>query len=229
MAPPWLPLESNPDVMNKFVKNLGLKPKFKFVDVFGLDDELLCMLPQPVFAFLLLFPVDEKYEAFTKSQSEQIKKSGQEVSPDLYYMKQTVSNACGTVAIVHSIANNTSQLDLDGELKKFIDATRSLSPQERGEKLETDEGITEAHEASAQEGQTEAPSADEPVNLHFVSIVHKDGAVYELDGRKEFPINHGKSTPETFMKDAARVCREFMTRDPTELHFTVVALAESPE
>lgn len=36
----------------------------------------------------------------------------QEVSSNLYYMKQTVHNACGTVAIIHSIANNVAELEL---------------------------------------------------------------------------------------------------------------------
>ena len=34
---------------------------------------------------------------------------------DLYYMKQTISNACGTVAMMHAIANNKAKYDLDSE------------------------------------------------------------------------------------------------------------------
>ena len=30
---------------------------------------------------------------------------------DLYYMKQTISNACGTVAMMHAIANNKAKYD----------------------------------------------------------------------------------------------------------------------
>jgi ubiquitin carboxyl-terminal hydrolase L3 len=40
----WLPLESNPDVLNPFVHRLGLPPDWGFADVFGLDPELLCMV-----------------------------------------------------------------------------------------------------------------------------------------------------------------------------------------
>ena len=36
----------------------------------------------------------------------------------VFYMKQTISNACGTVALMHSIANNTDVIKLkDGALK----------------------------------------------------------------------------------------------------------------
>lgn len=33
---------------------------------------------------------------------------------DLYYTKQTIDNACGTVALVHALANNQDQINFDG-------------------------------------------------------------------------------------------------------------------
>jgi len=39
------------------------------------------------------------------------------------------------------------------------------------------------------------------------------------------PINHGSTTAETLLNDAARICKEYMARDPEEVRFTVVALA----
>ena len=38
----------------------------------------------------------------------------------------------------------------------------------------------EAHEESAQEGQTTAPDRDDKVDLHFIAFVHKNGKLYEL-------------------------------------------------
>ena len=35
-------------------------------------------------------------------------------------MKQTIGNACGTVAIIHSIANNTDVLELGKDQYYFI-------------------------------------------------------------------------------------------------------------
>lgn len=46
----------------------------------------------------------------------------------------------------------------------------------------------------------QAPSADTAVNLHFIAFVEKDGCLYELDGRKDSPINHGKTTPDTLLE-----------------------------
>ncbi|KAK2563494.1 Ubiquitin carboxyl-terminal hydrolase isozyme L3 [Acropora cervicornis] len=246
--------------MNKFVTNLGLKPTWSFVDVFGLDPELLAILPQPTCALLLLFPTSDKYRDFKKEQEEKVLKDGQEVSPNVFFMKQTIGNACGTIAIIHAIANNADVLDFDqhcpgwgegmaypiiacavmkdGFLKTFIESTKSLSPEEKGARLEADESISVAHEASAQEGQTEAPSAEARVDLHFVAIVHKDGCLYELASPwKDFKIFNlvwvidlEKSTSDKgseTLKDAAEVCKEYMRRDPLALNFTVVALSST--
>ena len=106
---------------------------------------------------------------------------------------------------------------------------------------------------------TQAPPLEEEINLHFIAFVHRDGSLYELDGRKPFPINHGPSSDDTLLKvpacgrswpctgggllislarpvfgclrpqDATAVVRAFMDRDPTNLQFTMIALAPAVE
>ena len=61
----WLPIESNPEVMNKFLHNCGLPAdKWAISDVYGLDEALLAMLPQPVLSLMLLFPINKEYEQY---------------------------------------------------------------------------------------------------------------------------------------------------------------------
>ncbi|NXN85821.1 UCHL3 hydrolase, partial [Bombycilla garrulus] len=140
----WLPLEANPDViclffLFQFLKQLGIHPDWQFVDVYGMEPELLSMVPRPVCAVLLLFPITEKYETFRTEEEERIKAKGQDVKSSVYFMKQTINNACGTIGLIHAIANNRDKMNFESNssLKKFLEDSLSMTPEERAKYLET--------------------------------------------------------------------------------------------
>ncbi|XP_053958746.1 ubiquitin carboxyl-terminal hydrolase isoform X1 [Anastrepha ludens] len=220
----WLPLESNPDVLTKYIHKLGVSKEWEIFDVVGLEPQMLEWVPQPVKSIILLFPISETYEKHRAQEHEKLSVDPGVFPDDLFYMRQLTSNACGTVALIHSLANSKSISLEDGILKSFLENVKDLTPEERGKALENDKSFTEGHHELAKEGQTVA-DPEEKVNHHFVALINKNGVLYELDGRKEFPIKHGPTTDETFIQDAAKVCKEFMARDPDELRFTVMALS----
>lgn len=84
-------------------------------------------------------------------------------------------------------------------MKKYLDAARNLTPEERGKLLENDTSFTGAHQELAIEGQTDANSG-EPVNHHFVVFIQHNNELYELDGRKSYPIKHGATSDESFLQ-----------------------------
>lgn len=219
----WLPLESNPDVMTNYIHKLGVSEKWSLTDVYGLEPDMLEWIPKPVKAIILLFPCSESYEKHRAEEEEKLKADPPKFPEDLFFMKQVIHNACGTIALVHSIANN-KDIDLnDGVLKKYLDTTRPLNPEERGRILEADFAFTEAHRENAEAGQTTA-NPDEQVNHHFIALINVDGSLYELDGRKSYPVKHGETSEGSFLTDAAKICKEFMSRDPQEVRFNVIAL-----
>ena len=146
----------------------------------------------------------------------------------LYYMYQYANNACGTVGILHSILNliekHTDLVKPESFIHKFYKETNDKTPKERGEQLVQSHSIEEAHKKAVEKGETQV---EEEVNTHFICFVEKDGDLYELDGRKEFPINHGPTSVENILKDACREVKKFMDRDPDELRFTTLVLARS--
>ncbi|KAL1456126.1 hypothetical protein WDU94_000876 [Cyamophila willieti] len=226
----WVPLESNPEVMNQFLAALGVPKKWQIVDVYGTEPDLLAIVPQPILALIMLFPCTDKYEEHVKQEEKELAEKGQEVSKDIYFMKQFIHNACGTIALIHSVANNLNGIELeDGFLKKYLEESKDLTPEKRGHLLEDNQNISEVHKVIAQEGQTAPPDDREPVPYHFVSLVHKDGALYELDGRKSSPINHGATTPDSLLSDASQVAKKYMERDPDNVYFTLVALTSAVE
>uniref|UniRef100_A0A8C6W1T6 Ubiquitin carboxyl-terminal hydrolase n=1 Tax=Nannospalax galili TaxID=1026970 RepID=A0A8C6W1T6_NANGA len=192
-----LPLVGRPEVTSQFLKQLDLHPNWQFVDV---------LVPRPVCAVLLLFPIAEMYEVFITEAEERIKSQGQDVTSSVYFMKQTISNVCGTIRLINAIANSKDKMHFEfgSTLKKFLEESNyDASP------------ITH-------EGSTEAPSINEKVDLHFISLVHVD---YELDWWKLFPINHGETSNETLLEDTIEVCKKFTECDPDESRFNAIALS----
>ncbi|KAH9124254.1 hypothetical protein LEN26_008434 [Aphanomyces euteiches] len=228
----WFPLESNPQVMNEYIKRMGVAEdaEYGFCDVYSTEDWALEMVLRPVLAVVMLFPIKPASEEHTKEQRGRIEREGQVVSDKVYYMKQTVGNACGTVGILHALGNARHVLPPrpGSFLATFFDKTHGKTPDEIAEILEDDDELEETHASAAQEGQSEQlEHVDDPINTHFVCFSTVEGHLYELDGRKQFPINHGPSSPETLLEDACRVIKEFMARDEGEVRFTIVALAKT--
>lgn len=60
-------------------------------------------------------------------------------------------------------------------------------------------------------GQTKV---QEKVETHFIAFIEKDGFLYEMDGAKKQPINHGETTEDSLVMMASLVIQQFMARDP---------------
>lgn len=88
---------------------MGVPGDWAMCDVFGLEPETLAWVPKPVLAVILLFPCSENYNKYSEIQCKSIEEKGQVVASDVYFLKQFVSNACGTIALIHSVANNTDK------------------------------------------------------------------------------------------------------------------------
>ncbi|KAI9334905.1 peptidase C12, ubiquitin carboxyl-terminal hydrolase [Obelidium mucronatum] len=221
----WLPLESNPDVLNAALARLGVSGG-SFSDVWGLDAEALGFVAQPVLAVLLLFPVS----VVEKATQEREKQDPVNATAPPLFIKQTIANACGTIALLHAVLNNSRALTLAGASNELAARLRPLTPGERTAALEADDAVKTIHAASATEGQTEAPSADEDVDLHFIAFVESEGRVFELDGRKESPVDHGSTLELGFLQSAVQVIQnKFIALDPEGNNFTVIALSQNQE
>ncbi|KAH6771728.1 ubiquitin C-terminal hydrolase 3 [Perilla frutescens var. frutescens] len=220
----WLPLEANPDVMNQFLWGLGVSAdEGECFDVYGLDEELLEMVPKPVLAVLFLYPITPQSEEERIQQDSSVKVK--ESSNGVYFMKQTVGNACGTIGLLHAVGNITSEIKLvEGSyLDKFFKSTANMNPSERAAFLENDREMEVAHSVAATGGDTEA---SENVDTHFICFTCVNGQLFELDGRRAGPISLGASSPNTVLQDAAKVIQEIIQKNPDSINFNVIAISK---
>ena len=175
----------------------------------------------PVLVVLFLYPIT------SQSEEERIMQDNEkrEVGNKVYFMKQTVGNACGTIGLLHAVGNITSKIKLsDGSfLDPFFKSTASMDPMERAAFLEKDREMEVAHSVAATAGDTEA---SENVDTHFICFTCVDGQLYELDGRKSGPISHGASSPSSLLQDAAKVIQGMIQKNPDSLNFNVIAISK---
>ncbi|KAJ8101404.1 hypothetical protein POJ06DRAFT_96296 [Lipomyces tetrasporus] len=240
MVNSFVPLESNPDVLTRLAESLGLSDDLSFHDVYSLDDpDLLSFIPRPALALMLVFPVSDAYEEYRREQDKDTPPFETSSDDDVIWLKQTIGNACGTYAVLHSTLNGPAfdHVRPNSVLAQFKADLAPLTTKERVGYIENSNSLEAAHSAVASDGDTTAPDATEEVNLHFVAFVKsKSNVLYELDGRRAGPIRLTKLAPENDVLSPAAVLfvKRFMDREAqaaspsaSYLSFSLVALAPS--
>lgn len=213
----WVPLESNPELYSSWASSMGLDTdKFAFVDIYGLDDELLSMVPQPVEAVLCLFPVTKEYEEKRLQDDSKAKDFvGPEKDGEMIWFKQTIGNACGTIGLLHSIANTSARnaVKQDSHFTQLMKEALPLDAEARASYLQTSKSLAQAHTSAASSGQTAAPSADDRVDLHFVSFVRdpETSELVELDGRRKGPVYRGVQVPQ--QEDLLKIATQWVANN----------------
>jgi len=132
---------------------------------------------------------------------------------------------------LHAIANNQTKVQLveNKFFANFFRRTRGQTPQQKATALENDTEIEVAHQQTAKEAKSKVNHKIND-NLHFNCWVCVDGGLYELDGRKRFPIYHGPTTQANLLSNACRLIRtQFMDRSPNDMRFNMVALARKDD
>lgn len=119
--------------------------------------------------------------------------------------------------------------DPNSTLGKLLKEATPLTPTERADLLYNSPALETAHSASAQQGDTAAPPAEDIVELHFVAFVVVNGKLWELDGSRKGPICRGEVGDEDALGENALEMgpRRFVGREEGELRFSVVALGPS--
>jgi ubiquitin carboxyl-terminal hydrolase L3 len=129
---------------------------------------------------------------------EKLGAEGAKIPDNAFFMKQKISNACGTFALFHALTQNEKNLDFglfclkikkicpflgDGPFGKWYAEAKNLSVEDRSDSLANSTSLSEAHEVCAGSGETEATP---DVEHHFIAYVNMDGTLYEFGKLLEF-------------------------------------------
>ena len=241
--------------MTSLVQKLGLSPALAFHDVWSIDDpEVLSFVPRPANALLLVFPVSKSYETFRMQEdADKSDYEGTGSEPVIWY-KQTIRNACGLIGILHAVSNGSARNligmlasqrieqiadkvipEQDSDLYKLIKDATPLGPIERADLLYNSTALESAHENAASQGQSEAPGANDEIDLHFVCFLKDEkNHLWEMDGRRKGPLDRGQlgETEDVLSENALDLGpRKFIQREIAtsggELRFSLITLAPS--
>jgi ubiquitin carboxyl-terminal hydrolase L5 len=207
----WCTIESDPGVFTYLVESLGVHG-VEFEELWSLDDDSLQHLCQNgnVYGLIFLF----KWQASEVEDQRPTLEEMEILQHDLFFAKQTVTNACATQAILSVILNspcledderNTSPesaplIQLGPVLSTFKAFTSSFPPDLKGMAIGGSEEIRNAHNSFARvdpfisdEDAKKNTMIDNDSNVfHFIAYIPKNGHVYEIDGLKSGPVVVGR-------------------------------------
>lgn len=98
-AKSFAPLESDPEILTGLMHTLGVAEKFTFRDVLDLEGEAR----EPALALVVVFPESSSQE---REKAENEARRGATSAEHVQFIRQTIDNACGMVAIVHCVLNS---------------------------------------------------------------------------------------------------------------------------
>lgn len=216
----WCLIESDPGVFTELIRGFGCSG-VQVEELWSLDEQTLELL-RPVHGLIFLF----KWRPGEEPEGSIVRDSRLDT---IFFAKQVINNACATQALL-SILLNTSHPDLRlGEnLSSFKEFTSQFDPSLKGLTLTNSDSIKQVHNSFARQNMFEFDnSAKEKDNdvYHFVAFVPVQGRLYELDGLKDGPIDHGPCTHEGWLRVCKPVIEKRMQKySAEEINFNLMAV-----
>eukprot|EP00357_Protocruzia_adherens_P037233 CAMPEP_0114995562 /NCGR_PEP_ID=MMETSP0216-20121206/13802_1 /TAXON_ID=223996 /ORGANISM="Protocruzia adherens, Strain Boccale" /LENGTH=228 /DNA_ID=CAMNT_0002359625 /DNA_START=41 /DNA_END=727 /DNA_ORIENTATION=- len=216
----WAPLESDPEIFTKYFQRVGMSEQFAFQEVFGLDPDLIAMVPQPVQGLVLVFErlQEKKPEVENKGEAK-------------FFMAQTpiLDNACGLIASLHVLGNKRDSVAItEGSPLEtlFTNMAKVETPAEKATILENFHGFHEVHNEFSNQGQSNLAQNQADVKHHFVSFIRtENGDLLELDGMKEAPKKHGSDiTQEAFAPEVGKIILKMIEDKQVSESMSLMAL-----
>uniref|UniRef100_A0A182N3Y7 Ubiquitin carboxyl-terminal hydrolase n=1 Tax=Anopheles dirus TaxID=7168 RepID=A0A182N3Y7_9DIPT len=190
----WLELESDPGLFTLLLEDFGVKG-VQVEEIYDLQKNL----ESQVYGFIFLFRWIEERRARRKIvETTDIYVKDEDAVNNIFFAQQVVPNSCATHALL-SVLLNCSDIDLGQTLSRLKVHTKGMSPENKGWAIGNTPELACAHNSHAVPQARRRMDRNSGVStgrftgeaFHFVSFVPIDGRLFELDGLKPFPMDHG--------------------------------------
>lgn len=219
----WCLIESDPGVFTELIQKFGVSG-VQVEELWSLDKDHFEKL-KPVHGLIFLF----KWVPDENPQGTVVRDSR---ADDMFFAKQVINNACATQAILSVLLNvNHDEMSLGPILSSFKEFCSSFDSTMKGLTLSNSDEIRTVHNSFSRQNLFEfdqkSASKDDDV-FHFVAYVPVKGRLYELDGLKDGPVDHG-AVPESgdWLDLAKPIIEQRMAKyQAGEIHFNLMAIMQ---
>uniref|UniRef100_A0A8C7XD34 ubiquitinyl hydrolase 1 n=1 Tax=Oryzias sinensis TaxID=183150 RepID=A0A8C7XD34_9TELE len=166
----------------------------------------------PVYGFIFLFKWIEERRSRRKVNTlvDETSVIDEEIVNDMFFAHQLIPNSCATHALL-SVLLNCSGVELGSTLSRIKAFTKGFSPESKGYAIGNAPELARAHNSHARPEPRHLPEKQNGISavrtmeaFHFVSYVPIKDRLFELDGLKAYPIDHGKTSYKEEWTDKAR-------------------------
>ena len=211
LADGWLELDSDPGLFTLLLQDFGVEG----VQV----EEIYDLASQPLvpdqsgasgaLGFIFLFKWVEERRARLRKLTDEEHMYVKDPHSSVFFAHQLVPNSCATHSLISILLNldenQWPKVKLGETLNQFKSHVEGMDAETKGLAIGNSPQLAQAHNSHAvprARRRQERPSAGTPAmpasstrnsaeTFHFVSYVPINGRLYELDGLKRYPIDHG--------------------------------------
>ncbi|CAM9898674.1 unnamed protein product [Lampetra fluviatilis] len=203
----WLELESDPGLFTLLVEDFGVNG-VQVEEIYDLQSKC----NGPVYGFIFLFKWIEERRSRRKVSPllDEASVIHDDIVNNMFFAHQLIPNSCATHALL-SVLLNCEEVELGPTLSRMKDFTRGFGPESKGYAIGNAPALAKAHNSHARPEPRHLPEKQNGLSavrtmeaFHFVSYVPINGRLFELDGLKAYPIDHGPWGEEEEWTDKAR-------------------------
>uniref|UniRef100_A0A1B6LTB0 Ubiquitin carboxyl-terminal hydrolase n=1 Tax=Graphocephala atropunctata TaxID=36148 RepID=A0A1B6LTB0_9HEMI len=190
----WLELESDPGLFTLLLEDFGVKG-VQVEEIYDLQKSL----DSPVYGFIFLFRwIEERRSRRKVVDQSDIYVKDDEIVNNIFFAQQMVPNSCATHSLL-SVLLNCPNIHLGSTLSRLKAHTYGMCPENKGWAIGNTPELARAHNSHAMPQAKRRLDKSTGISTgrytgeayHFVSYVPINGSLFELDGLKPFPMDHG--------------------------------------